>query len=104
MQEKKQLIKRNRKHPIENLSLDITELSSFRYRVDSMKEVLSKNAIKNAKLKELRSEIVNSEKLKSHFVENPRDLQLLKHDAPLKVVPVQKVRKRKRRSYETDSV
>lgn len=68
----------------------MSELEGFRYRVEGMREVLTKSSIRNARLKDLRNEMVNSETLKEHFAENPRDLQLLKHDAPLRVVRAQR--------------
>lgn len=72
------------------LALDVTELEGFRYRVDGMRGSLNKKAVNAARLLDLRNEILNSEKLQAHFQDNPRDLQLLKHDAPLRAVKVQK--------------
>jgi ATP-dependent RNA helicase DDX56/DBP9 len=72
------------------LALDIAELEGFRYRVDGMVTAITKNAIKTARLKDVRNEMLNSDKLQAHFQDNPRDLQLLKHDAPLRAVKVQR--------------
>src|SRR3990167_8778720 len=36
-----------------------------------------------ARVRELKMELLNSEKFKSHFEENPKDLAFLKHDQPL---------------------
>ncbi|HYE74804.1 MAG TPA: C-terminal helicase domain-containing protein [Blastocatellia bacterium] len=72
------------------LALDIAELEGFRYRVEGMASSVTKKAIKIARVKDLRNEILNSEKLQAHFQDNPRDLQLLKHDAPLRAVKVQR--------------
>jgi ATP-dependent RNA helicase DDX56/DBP9 len=37
-------------------------------------------AVREARLKEIKQEIFNSQKLKSYFEDNPRDRQLLRHD------------------------
>ena len=42
-----------------------------------------------ARMREIKAEIFNSEKLKGFFNENSRDLQVLRHDKPLKTVKVQ---------------
>ncbi|PPD86033.1 hypothetical protein GOBAR_DD17034 [Gossypium barbadense] len=44
-------------------------------------------AVRESRAKDLRNEILNSEKLKSHFEVNPRDLDLLKHDKVLSKEP-----------------
>ncbi|CAF1049043.1 unnamed protein product [Brachionus calyciflorus] len=42
-------------------------------------------AIKEARIKEIKNELLNSEKLKSYFEENPREAQILRHDKELNV-------------------
>ncbi|KAF7236709.1 putative ATP-dependent RNA helicase DDX56, partial [Varanus komodoensis] len=49
---------------------------------DAMRSV-TKQAIKEARLREIKEELLNSEKLKTYFEDNPRDLSLLRHDKPL---------------------
>ena len=44
---------------------------------------VTKQAIREARLKEIKEELLHSEKLKTYFEDNPRDLQLLRHDLPL---------------------
>ena len=44
---------------------------------------VTKVAVREARMKELKAEIFNSQKLKSYFEDNPRDLQLLRHDKVL---------------------
>ncbi len=54
---------------------------------------VTRSAIKEARLKELRLEMVNSSKLRAHFEDNPRELALLKHAKVLRpnnVVPALK--------------
>ncbi|KAM6431995.1 putative ATP-dependent RNA helicase DDX56 [Liasis olivaceus] len=59
------------------------EIEGLRYRcLDAMRSV-TKQAIKEARLREIKEELLNSEKLKTYFEDNPRDLNLLRHDKPL---------------------
>ncbi|XP_013783679.1 probable ATP-dependent RNA helicase DDX56 [Limulus polyphemus] len=46
-------------------------------------------AVREARLKELRTQLLNSQKLKSYFEDNPRDQQLLRHDRALHIVKQQ---------------
>lgn len=62
------------------LDFDLSELEGFRYRVEDVSRVLTRTAIKETRAAELRAEILNSERLQSHFDENPSELQLLRHD------------------------
>lgn len=65
------------------------EIEGFRYRAKDALRVVSKPAVKEARLKEIKSEILNSEKLKSYFDDNPRDLQVLRHDKDLNPARIQ---------------
>merc|ERR1712059_208088 len=47
---------------------------------------VTKIAVREARLKEIKMEILNSQKLKSYFEDNPRDKQLLRHDKALHTV------------------
>jgi ATP-dependent RNA helicase DDX56/DBP9 len=62
------------------LDFDLREIEGFRYRVDDVSRAVTKSAVKEARAAELRAEILNSERLQSHFEDNPSDLQLLSHD------------------------
>lgn len=59
------------------------EIEGFRYRCRDAMRSVTKQAIKEARLKEIKEELLNSEKLKTYFEDNPRDFQLLRHDQPL---------------------
>ena len=59
------------------------ELDGFRYRARDAWRSVTKIAIREARLKEIKMEILNSQKLKSYFEDNPRDKQLLRHDKAL---------------------
>lgn len=65
------------------LPFNIREIEGFRYRVSSVLGSVTKNAVKEARLTELRNEILHNDKLQAHFEDNPRDLAALRHDAPL---------------------
>ncbi|KAJ1567080.1 ATP-dependent DNA/RNA helicase, partial [Nowakowskiella sp. JEL0078] len=64
-------------------SFDMNQVEGFRYRCNDGLKAVTKSAIKEARLKEIKSEILNSEKLKAHFEDNPQDLHALRHDKPL---------------------
>lgn len=72
-------------HAIQPYNIDMDKLVGFRYRmVDALKAV-TQLAVRQARTRELRQELLNSEKLKRHFEENPSDLQHLRHDDELRV-------------------
>ncbi|EFJ28935.1 hypothetical protein SELMODRAFT_440996 [Selaginella moellendorffii] len=58
-------------------------VESLRYRAEDVARGVTKISIREARAKELKMEILNSERLKAHFEDNPADLKLLKHDKPL---------------------
>lgn len=63
----------------EILSFDINmaQVDAFRYRVlDTLRSITSLT-IREARLKEIRKQVINSEKLRAHFEDNPRDLEAL---------------------------
>ncbi|KAJ3415705.1 ATP-dependent DNA/RNA helicase [Chytridiales sp. JEL 0842] len=64
-------------------TFDSTQTQAFQYRVADALKAVTKTAIREARLKEIKQEILNSEKLKAHFEDNPHDLQALRHDKPL---------------------
>ncbi|XP_077478619.1 putative ATP-dependent RNA helicase DDX56 [Stigmatopora argus] len=58
-------------------------IEGFRYRCRDAMRSVTKQAVREARLKEIKQELLNSEKLKTYFEDNPRDLQLLRHDQDL---------------------
>ncbi len=62
------------------LDFDLKEIEGFRYRVEDVSRAVTKSAVRETKAAEVRAEILNSERLQSHFAENPSELQLLRHD------------------------
>ncbi|KAM9735038.1 putative ATP-dependent RNA helicase DDX56 [Menidia menidia] len=65
------------------------EIEGFRYRCRDAMRSVTKQAVREARLKEIKQELLNSEKLKTYFEDNPRDLQLLRHDRDLHPAVVQ---------------
>lgn len=68
---------------------DMKQVEAFRYRAMDALNAVTRIAIRNARTRELRQELLNSEKLKRHFEENPDDLQHLRHDGEIRTVRVQ---------------
>lgn len=62
------------------LSFDLREVEQFRYRVTDTAKKVTKIMVKEARLSEIRQELVNSKRLDSHFKANPDDLRVLRHD------------------------
>merc|ERR1719507_679455 len=62
------------------------ELDGFRYRAVDAWRAVTKIAIREARLKEIKAEMLNSVKLKTHLADNPRDAQILRHDKALHTV------------------
>ncbi|KAG0480891.1 hypothetical protein HPP92_011749 [Vanilla planifolia] len=60
--------------------LTTNAVESLRYRAEDVAKSVTRFAVRESRAQDLRNEILNSEKLKAHFEENPRDLDLLKHD------------------------
>ncbi|GER28193.1 dead box ATP-dependent RNA helicase [Striga asiatica] len=55
-------------------------VESLRYRAEDVARSVTKIAVRESRAQDLRNEILNSEKLMAHFQDNPKDLDLLKHD------------------------
>ncbi|TID23459.1 putative glucan endo-1-3-beta-glucosidase [Venturia nashicola] len=70
-------------------AFDMTKLDGFRYRLGDALRAVTSGAIREARLRELRQELIKSEKLKRHFEENPDDLRHLRHDGELRAARVQ---------------
>ncbi|GFR82725.1 ATP-dependent RNA helicase dbp9 [Elysia marginata] len=66
------------------------EIEGFRYRAKDAVQAVTRSAIQEARMKDVKHEIFNSSKLKSYFDDNPQDLQALRHDKPLHAVKTSK--------------
>lgn len=70
-------------------NFDMTQVEAFRYRMGDALRAVTRVAVREARTRELRQELMKSEKLKRHFEENPEDLQHLRHDGELRAARVQ---------------
>ena len=68
---------------------DMKQVEGFRYRMNDALRVVTRVAVREARARELRQELLKSEKLKRHFEENPEDLRQLRHDGEMGKVRVQ---------------
>ena len=68
---------------------DMTQVLAFRYRMNDALRAVTGVAIREARTRELRQELLKSEKLKRHFEENPEDLKGLRHDGESHAVRIQ---------------
>ncbi|VEN38034.1 unnamed protein product [Callosobruchus maculatus] len=67
----------------------LDEVEAFRYRAKDAWKAVTRIAVREARLKEIKMEIFNCQKLKSYFEDNPTDLNILRHDKALHTVKVQ---------------
>jgi ATP-dependent RNA helicase DDX56/DBP9 len=74
---------------IEPYVFDMKKLDGFRYRLGDALKAVTNGAIREARVRELRQELIRSEKLKRHFEENPEDLRHLRHDGELRPAKIQ---------------
>ena len=68
---------------LKSYQFKMSEIETFKYRVNGVMKSITKLAIRNARIKEIKTEIFNSTKLQTYFEENPRDLEVLRHDKHL---------------------
>lgn len=52
-------------------------------RVEDVKRAVTRVAVKEARLAEIKQELLNSERLQQHFQQNPHEFQVLRHDKGL---------------------
>ncbi|KAG8854584.1 ATP-dependent DNA/RNA helicase [Tulasnella sp. 330] len=74
---------------VQEYKFDMKQVEAFQYRTDDALRSVTKNAVREARLKELKTELLNSSKLQAHFEDNPLDLEYLRHDKPLHPTRVQ---------------
>lgn len=74
---------------VQPYNFDMKRLDGFRYRLADALKAVTSVAVKEARVRELRQELIKSEKLKRHFEENPADLQHLRHDGELRAARIQ---------------
>ncbi|KAJ3967894.1 ATP-dependent RNA helicase dbp9 [Lentinula raphanica] len=68
---------------------DMRQVEAFRYRMEDALRAVTRVAVREARVRELKEEVVRSERMKAHFEDNPLDLEYLRHDKPLHPTRVQ---------------
>ena len=74
---------------VKDYQFDMKQVDAFRYRMGDALRAVTGIAVREARTRELRQELIKSEKLKRHFEENPDDLRHLRHDGELRPARVQ---------------
>ena len=74
---------------MQDYHFDMKQVESFRYRMNDALRAVTRIAVREARTRELRQELLKSEKLKRHFEENPEDLHHLRHDGELRAARIQ---------------
>ncbi|KXJ94636.1 putative ATP dependent RNA helicase [Microdochium bolleyi] len=69
---------------IKDYNFDMKQVEAFRYRMNDALRAVTKVAVREARTREIRAELLKSEKLKRHFEENPAELQHVRHDGELR--------------------
>lgn len=76
-------------HEVKPYHFEMKQVDAFRYRMSDALRAVTRLAVQEARAREIRQELVKSEKLKRHFEENPDDLRHLRHDGELRAARVQ---------------
>ncbi|KAJ6592317.1 DEAD-domain-containing protein [Mycena vulgaris] len=74
---------------VQEYHFDMKQVEAFRYRMEDALRSVTRSAVREARVAQLKTEILNSDKLKAHFEDNPLDLEFLRHDKPLHPTRVQ---------------
>lgn len=92
----KKIVKQQQKNNLEikPYQFDMKQVEGFRYRSEDAFRAVTGVAIREARIAELKNELINSDKLKRFFEENPQDLASLRHDKELHPSRVQAQLKR----------
>lgn len=85
------IIKRQAKlgREVKPYNFDTKQIDAFRYRMTDALRAVTRVAVQEARTKEIKQELLKSEKLKRHFEENPEELRQLRHDGELRPARVQ---------------
>jgi ATP-dependent RNA helicase DDX56/DBP9 len=85
------IIARQAKHgrEIKDYKFDMAQVDAFRYRMNDALRAVTRVKVQEARAREIKQELIKSEKLRSHFEENPEDLKHLRHDSESGKVRVQ---------------
>ncbi|KAJ5905645.1 ATP-dependent RNA helicase dbp9 [Penicillium subrubescens] len=85
------IIKRQAKvgNEVKPYHFEMAQVDAFRYRMTDALRAVTRLAVQEARAREIRQELIKSEKLKRHFEENPDELRQLRHDGELRAARVQ---------------
>ncbi|BDD60958.1 ATP-dependent DNARNA helicase, variant 2 [Monascus purpureus] len=85
------IVKRQAKlgNEVKPYHFEMKQVDAFRYRMTDALRAITRLAVQEARAREIRQELVKSEKLKRHFEENPDELRHLRHDGELRAARVQ---------------
>lgn len=85
------IVKRQSKlgHEVKPYHFEMQQVDAFRYRMTDALRAVTRLAVQEARAREIRQELIKSEKLKRHFEHNPDELRQLRHDGELRAARVQ---------------
>ncbi|OJJ85342.1 ATP-dependent DNA/RNA helicase [Aspergillus glaucus CBS 516.65] len=85
------IVKRQSKlgHEVKPYHFEMQQVEAFRYRMSDALRAVTRLAVQEARAREIRQELIKSEKLKRHFEENPEELRQLRHDGELRSARIQ---------------
>ncbi|CAI7612847.1 unnamed protein product [Penicillium pancosmium] len=85
------IVKRQGKlgHEVRPYHFEMQQVDAFRYRMTDALRAVTRLAVQEARAREIRQELIKSEKLKRHFEDNPDELRQLRHDGELRAARVQ---------------
>lgn len=69
---------------VKDYTFDMKQVDAFRYRMNDALRAVTRGAIREARTRELREELLKSEKLTRFFEDNPSELHHLRHDGELR--------------------
>ncbi|PWY89439.1 DEAD-domain-containing protein [Aspergillus sclerotioniger CBS 115572] len=85
------IVKRQSKlgHEVKPYHFEMSQVDAFRYRMTDGLRAITRLAVQEARAREIRQELIKSEKLKRHFEDNPDELRQLRHDGELRSARIQ---------------
>ncbi|RAK94864.1 ATP-dependent DNA/RNA helicase [Aspergillus ibericus CBS 121593] len=85
------IVKRQAKlgHEVKPYHFEMSQVDAFRYRMTDGLRAITRLAVQEARAREIRQELIKSEKLKRHFEDNPDELRQLRHDGELRSARIQ---------------
>ncbi|XP_053609878.1 probable ATP-dependent RNA helicase DDX56 [Plodia interpunctella] len=79
----------NSQKVLQKYEFALEEVEGFRYRSKDAWRAVTRIAVREARLKEIKQELLNCKKLQGYFEENPTDLAALRRDKALHTVKLQ---------------